>query len=117
MGLIVWVLRAPAHGDCTNGGVSARADKLCVVNIPGPFEPTDDMPPVMLVDGPLNTKRLVPAVRVGDTGWMEGDPDGPSGRVGQMAGGNFATSSDSRWSAAVGFYGAVAIHDRTRPPS
>jgi hypothetical protein len=115
MGLSVNVFRS-GPTDFTNGGISARADRLVVVNIPGPSEPGDGVPAVMLVDGPLHTKRLVPAVRVGETGWMEGDPDGPTGRVGQMFGGNYASTGDGRWSAAVGFYGAVAIHDRYETP-
>jgi hypothetical protein len=30
----------------------------------------------------------------------------------QMMGGTYAATSDSRWSEAVGIYGAVPIHDR-----
>jgi hypothetical protein len=36
----------------------------------------------------------------------------PEGMLGPMAGGTFIDTSDSRFSAAVGFYGAVSLHDR-----
>jgi hypothetical protein len=39
MGLSVSVYRW-GLGDCTNGGVSAGVGSLCVVNVPGPFNPS-----------------------------------------------------------------------------
>ena len=104
MGLIVNVLRAN-RADCTNGGISSKFDTLCVVNMDGPFEPTERAA-VLLTNGPYDTKRLRPAILYGgkwvvDTGKLYANS------------GNFAYTSDSRFSEAVGFYGAVAIHDRT----
>lgn len=107
MGINVNVYRC-ALGDSTNGGVSGTADQLCVVNLRGPFEPTGKCPAVMLRPGPAGSQHLVPAELTSD-GWRElRKPD----HVGPMSGGNFASSSDGRFSGAIGFYGAVAIHDR-----
>ena len=108
MGLIVEVFRNPL-GDCTGGGISGRDSSLTVVNIDGPFHPTPERPAVALVDGPFKTKHIVPVLGDDDEGWRMASP---AGFVGPMMGGNYAASSDSRFSRAVGFYGAVAIHDR-----
>lgn len=102
MGLRVSVYRR-GNWDSTNGGVSGKVSDLTVINIDGPFEPTDDAPAVVLVEGALNTAKIVPVDAVGQ--WT-------------MFGGNYAACSDSRFSDAVAgilghrFYGAVAIHDR-----
>lgn len=75
-------------------------DSICVINIDGPFKPTEDSPAAILVDGPRGTKHIKPADDYSDE-------DGV-----QMSGGTFANAPDSRFSEAVGFYGAVSIHDR-----
>lgn len=114
MGLLIDVYRSPTLGDCTNNGISARFDTLCVVNICGPFEPNPERYPAVLLEchHPLIV-RIVPAVYdekarcyVRAPGW-------------HMMGGNFGATSDSRFSRAIEtlcgitrFYGAVAIHDR-----
>ena len=103
MGMIVSVYRDSSDYDCTRNGVTNRFDELCVVNVDGPFEPKDDCPAVRLEQGPLNSVRLVP---------LEGE-----GRW-TMFGGNYAATSDSRFSDAIEkmlghrFYGAVPVHDR-----
>jgi hypothetical protein len=51
MGMTVSVFRW-GLGDCTNNGVSAVAGSLCVVNVPGPFDPSPALPAVELVEGP-----------------------------------------------------------------
>ena len=112
MGLIVDVFRC-SLGDCTNNGVSSEARSLVVVNIPGPFEPDERYPAVMLTTGPYETKRLVPAIQDSTGKWV---PYRPDGLVGPSMGGNYAATSDSRFGRAVGFYGAVAIHDRFETP-
>lgn len=114
MGLNIYVYRHPGK-DCTNGGISASHAVLTVVNIPGPFEPTDERPPVLLVEGPCRTAVIVPAVP-GPTGagWLPGG----AGMVGPMSGGNYANTDDGRFVDAVErivghhFYGAVPVHDR-----
>ena len=108
MGLLVDVYRS-AGSDCTNGGISSRYDSLCVMNVDGPFEPSERACAVMLVNGSYGSKHIRPAKLV--AGEWVADRD-----KWYMAGGNFAATSDSRFSEfsdAVGFYGAVAIHDRT----
>lgn len=104
MGLIVSVMRNADGRECTNGGVSSKAAKLCVVNVEGPFDPSEKYPAVRLELSSANALRIVPVVE-GAQPWF-------------MMGGNYAATSDSRFNEACkrllghGFYGAVAIHDR-----
>lgn len=112
MGMIVYVYRT-AEGDASNGGVSARHNTLTVVNVDGPFTPTENRPAAYLTTGPLGHPILVPADEVNGTyaprktGFSE---------VGPMFGGNIADTSDARWNRAVrkiaGVSGPVHIHDR-----
>lgn len=110
--MIVFVYRNGE--DCTNNGISKKHDTLTVVNVDGPFDPTPERPAVMLAQHPTmpGICRIVPVIpHVGKPGSFIAIP-------GTMMGGNYAATSDSRWSAAVEkcvghrFYGAVAIHDR-----
>jgi hypothetical protein len=103
MGMIVYVYRDADGSDCTAGGISSKFNKLTIINVDGPFDPTPDAPAVVLENGPLNSMRIVPVFK-------------PEGAVGPMFGGNYAASSDSRVRDAIGFYGAVAIHDRFESP-
>lgn len=101
MGLLIDVFRPSSMYDCTNGGVSATAKRLCVVNVDGPFDPSEDAPAVKLQKGPLDTVNLVP---VDEDRWV-------------AFGGNFGYTSDSRFQRAVESligvsHVAVAIHDR-----
>ena len=111
MGLMAWVYRNGLGGS-TNGGISATAKAICIVNIDGPFEPAPDMPAALLVEntcfGP--GRGLVKIVACDENGvqlpgWA-------------MFGGNYA-SGDSRFDEAVKaitgqefVYGPVPIHDR-----
>ena len=112
MGLLVFVYRAAHGSDCTNGGVSSRAQSLCVVNVAGPFEPDEATPAVILeCDTRYGSKypKLVPAIRVAHN-WFT-DPSWLS------SGGNYAGTSDSRWADTLrkltGTSGVLApIHDR-----
>lgn len=81
MGMLVHVLRN-SLGDCTANGVSSKVKSLCVVNVDGPFDPDETHPAVELVEGPNNTARLVPVAD--KEKWV-------------MFGGNYATTSDSRF--------------------
>lgn len=109
MGLIVQVYRHK-NQDCTNDGISSKADSLTIVNIPGPFEPTEDAPAAILEKSHTDVLRVVEAVKHKGK-WQ------PTNRWAMM-GGNYAATSDSRFSQKCeelldcGFYGAVAIHDR-----
>lgn len=117
MGLIVEVLRHTRGGvieNYTNDGVSGYADRLCLVNVDGPFEPGVDAPAAILESHMPGILRIVPA-GLGCNGYV---PVRHSVRIGPMMGGNYAATSDSRFGDAcfriIGhrFYGAVAIHDR-----
>lgn len=110
MGLPVSVYRDARLGDCTNGGVSSKFDRLVVVNAEGPFDPAADSPAMVLESHVPGCLRLVP-VSLKEAGrWV-------------MFGGNYAATSDSRFRELCEqllcqklkgqrFYGAVAIHDR-----
>ena len=105
MGMIVSVYTDKSSNyDCTNNGVTHRFDRLCVVNVEGPFEPSDDCPAVYLDKGAVDGIAILRPIESKNR-WT-------------MFGGNYASTSDSRFSAAVEemcgqkFYGAVAVHDR-----
>lgn len=102
MGLIASIFR-DRNSDCSNGGISSRHDRVTIVNVEGPFDPTPNAPAVKLVVRGIGGERVV-----------HFEPVEPvaEGNVGYMAGGAFVASSDSRFRRAVGFYGAVSLHDR-----
>lgn len=95
MGLLVFVHRPAGFPDGTNDGISGRHTKLCVVNVEGPFEPSDDIPAAIVKPSPTGRTWVIEPV------------EKPEGMVGPMHGGNLADATDSRWT-----YGAVRIHDR-----
>lgn len=147
MGLTVHVYRW-SLGDCTNHGISAKATELCIVNVEGPTNPHGDVPVALLIPGAYpNYPIVVPAVPADQvlehplhSAFGIGKPSQviiarPSTKFGPgfvevsgewkpeprwtMAGGNIASSSDSRWCRAVEqIVGVahcphgVAIHDR-----
>lgn len=102
-GLIVNVFRA-AGRDCSNNGVSAKAERLLLVGegVPEVFESVDE--PIVYLDmregwdHPALTPRIVP--------FVEGE-----GKH-SMFGGNFAYSSDSRFQALSPHGQPLPIHDR-----
>jgi len=96
-GMLLTVLR-PAT-DCTNGGISSRVDKIVVITDDPSmqiFEPGPNAPAFIIQERVKGYKSLVP---------INGCPEG---HVGFMAGGNYAVTSDSRWT-----FGALPIHDRS----
>lgn len=105
MGLRIYVYR-DAFGDCTNGGISSRANQLTLVNVSGPSEPDDTAPAAILESHVRGCLRIVPQVLKDAGAWA-------------MMGGNYGATSDSRFPEACArllghrFNGAVAIHDRT----
>lgn len=91
--------------DCTNNGVSSRYDELLVVCTDG------------FVDVDLNNKPenlvVVRKRRMFGQNVYHLEPFFEPKGAGWMMGGNYAASSDSRFSKLIGeMYGAVAIHDR-----
>jgi hypothetical protein len=98
-------------GDCSNGGISGRVDRVTIVNAGGPFEPADDAPAVELRQGAF--RGIVIAVPVD-----EQSTERASREIGPMAGGCYVATSDSRFGelcrriTGTEFYGAVPLHDR-----
>ncbi|CCG43227.1 hypothetical protein [Magnetospirillum molischianum] len=96
-GMIASVYRDADGVDCTNGGISSKADRVLIVGegVPEIFAERSGMPTLLLVDrGPNLPPALYPA------------DDLRPGRF--MFGGNFAYSSDSRWPTGK----PIKIHDR-----
>lgn len=96
MGLRVSIYRSD-YDSALN--VFSGLKNVTVVNVDGPFDPMPDAPAARLSTNALGDPIIVPI-------------DKPDGAIGPMMGGTFAHTSDSRFSAATKFYGAVAIHDR-----
>lgn len=103
--LPVDVYRSINIGDCTNGGVSSRFDRLLVLCDDGFIDVDMDNPPE-------NLCKVVHRFLFGRDVYHIEPVEEPKG-CGWMAGGNFAHTSDSRFSDMCGHqYGALAIHDR-----
>lgn len=122
MGLIARILKSDGQ-DSSNGGLSSRANEVCIVNAEGPFEPSADAPAVLMVQTRHGNIVCVPADKVTKTGgyeWSYQDAEGSRYVVDKwlMFGGCYIETSDSRFGAAVrdlsGYrYGfPVALHDR-----
>ena len=102
MGMIAYVYDSPL-GNCSNKGLSAFHKRVTVINVEGPFEPSDDAPAVQLVKRKYGNIVAVPVGLEGK--WT-------------MFGGAYIVTSDSRFNEAVeelsgyefGF--PVALHDR-----
>lgn len=103
MGLNVKIFRSDS--DCTNGGISSKAAELCIVNLPGRDEPSEDCPAARLIVRSPCGKPLLTIVPDGEERWT-------------MFGGNYAACSGNGFSKSCSdllgheWYGAVAIHDR-----
>lgn len=112
--LTLKVLRPADFPDCTNGGASAEFDRIEVIVDDGFTCEVD------LEDAPRNLFRLE-VMSIGPTKSAHLVPvRQPKGVVGPMAGGNYATISDSRWGSYVAsemgpefrFMTCLPIHDR-----
>lgn len=111
--LSVNVYKCPM-GDCTNNGVSSRHKKIALRCVDGPFSFESD---AGVPDNFCYVKKFRP---FGDRAIYKIVPaDVVDGKIVDrggkwyMMGGNFAYSSDSRFSEMIGgMYGAVPIHDR-----
>lgn len=114
MGITLDIFKS-SMGDFSGGGLSSRAERVTLVNVEGPSEPSREAPAVALLAGHTpETVRAVPVIANGsDYELVE-----PEGSVGPMMGGCYVGTADSRFSRAVEeitgrrFYGAVALHDR-----
>lgn len=100
MGMIANVYRngAPCALNAIHG------DGVCLINVAGPFEPSDKYPAATLCAGYVKGSAIIKPVTA-------------HGKRG-MFGGAYVATSDSRFSEAVEkligapFYGAVPLHDR-----
>jgi hypothetical protein len=106
-GIRLSVLKS-AMGDTTNGGISATAAFLVLVD--------DRIPPRDRND---TASERMPAVRLTETvpGYQVLVPvDGRPGEIGPMAGGNYAVGrygpTGTVWKALTGTHGALPVHDR-----
>lgn len=115
MGLIADIYK---HGNvnCSSGGLSSRVEAVTLVNVSGPFDPTDDRPAAMVLPGAHpGIAKIVAAVEIAPG---EYEPLKVDGSVGPMMGGCYVATSDSRFRQKVeeicgaSFYGAVPLHDR-----
>jgi hypothetical protein len=100
MGLIASIYRSDYDSEMN---VFYGKSKVTLVNVEGPFNPTEDAPGAKLIQGYRNTAIIVPA---------DDEFEGV-----QMNGGTYASTSDSRFQRAVEMLSgvshfAVAIHDR-----
>ena len=104
-GLLCTVLRNAQYGDGTNGGVSSTHASfiLCGDGIPELFEATDDTPALILV------RRTIAGEE-----YLHAQPLRPEGdrTIGPMFGGNFVTTSDSRFPQRY----PIPVHDRFETP-
>lgn len=104
MGLIGNVMKS-ASGDCSNGGLSSKFNRVCIVNAEGPFAPREDLPAVKLV-----VRNLF------GTPYVHAEPVELKGHA--MFGGCLIDCSDSRFSAKVAELSGYAhgypvkLHDR-----
>lgn len=103
--LPVSVYRDATPGDCTNNGVSSRFRDLLVICSDGFIDVDEENPPENLCKVVhrflfgRDIYHIEPVARPKGAGWMMG--------------GNYAATSDSRFSELCGHqYGAIAIHDR-----
>ena len=86
--------------------------RVTLVNVDGPFEPSENAPAAVLVKGNDPGTVVVRAVR------NYSASDETHDVIRGMMGGSYVSTSDSRFSQAVEkivggrFYGAVALHDR-----
>lgn len=106
MGMIVTVYRT-AGPDCTNNGITSKVNKLCIVNVEGPFEPNDKAPAAKLVPMNFGFCKSLRVVAIDDI----------EGGQWTMNGGNVVSTTDGRWLDACKAYipdhpGFVQVHDR-----
>ena len=106
-GIRLTVLRS-TFGDCTNGGMTATARYVTLIDAriteddPHTYEPSDRAPAVRLTHTGHDYEVLVPV-----------DPYG--GDIGPMSGGNYAVGdygSRHVWKRLTGGFGALPVHDR-----
>lgn len=108
MGLLAQIYRTASENaagyDHSNGGLSSEVEKVTVVNMEGPFKPSDEAPAVIVEYGAMGSVRALPFRR--KTHFE------PGTFVGPMHGGTFIWTSDSRFRLTGQRLDPVALHDR-----
>ena len=75
--------------DCSMNGITCKNNALCLINVRGPWEPSDKIPGAFLAKGNLpNTAKVIPSNINKNKTWS-------------MFGGNFVYSSDSRFNESI----------------
>ena len=103
--LPVFVYRCPYLGDCTNGGISKDRYRLLLTCEDGFIDAEPDDPALL---------RLVKR-KIGGREYIHAEPVNPgdtSGSVGPMFGGNYVSTSDSRFPSDY----PIPLHDRYENP-
>jgi len=100
-GISLTVYSNPKYRGCANGGISEKFDELLVVCKDGWIDIKGDE---------ANLVHVVHRNIYGKDVWHLAPMDDDKKHY--SFGGNYGSSSDSRFSAMHGIYGALAIHDR-----
>lgn len=104
MGINVHICR-DALADRHENRLSQRFDTFCIMNLPGPHSPAENSPTAMLIRQETGDVIVVPQEILDARRWF-------------TSGGNYAYTSDQRFTDAVeamsghAFAFPVAIHDR-----
>lgn len=99
--LPISVYKCNSYGDCTNGGISSKYDRLLLICEDGFIEVDENNPPenlVEVVEGFRGHKYIRP--------FKKADKN----KTGYMMGGNYAGSNDSRFTKINPY--PLPIHDR-----
>jgi hypothetical protein len=105
MGMIVFLYRSVDGKDCTNGGASSRDIKgFTITNIEGPFEPSEDYPSAEIRSKLVGGQRYY-NIKPNDQ-YKHGEPVDSNKWC--MFGGNYCTTSDSRFPHDY----PLPVHDR-----
>ena len=97
------VYRTSRYTDCTNGGITSKYDVLLLACEDGYITVDESNPPENLVK--IVTRNLFGK----EYKHIEPVAPVPEGHVGYMAGGNIASTSDSRFDSDY----PLEVHDRT----
>lgn len=92
-------------GECTNGGISSKGDITLVVETPDGNLSEGD------ISGPHSEELVLQKKFVGDREYLYFRPACIPANVWCMAGGNYAYTSDGRFSEKYSQY-PIPIHDR-----
>jgi hypothetical protein len=90
-------------------GLLSHVDEVTVLDCPDGaiFEATPERPAVKLNVRIINGNRVIAAIPL----LTDEQAEQVKGMCGPSFGGSYIASSDSRFSAATGFYGAIALQD------